>query len=56
MAILLLFSDRYRAGDNSKLTVVTPDVGTEINAICDGTNWYLSGFAVSATVPAYADQ
>lgn len=47
------------AGDgnsNSKLTVVTPDVGTEVNLYCDGTNWYLSGFAVSATVPAFADQ
>ena len=47
------------AGDgnsNSSLTIVTPDVGTEINVVCDGTNWYLSGFAVSATVPAFADQ
>lgn len=47
------------AGDgnsNSKLTVVTPDVGTEVSAVCDGTNWILSGFAVSATVPSFADQ
>jgi len=41
---------------NSKLTVVTPDVGTEISMICDGTSWILSGTAVSATVPAFADQ
>ncbi|WP_027854697.1 hypothetical protein [Marinobacterium litorale] len=47
------------AGDgdsNSKLTVVTPDVGTRIKAICDGTNWVLSGYVVSATVPSFADQ
>jgi hypothetical protein len=47
------------AGDgnsNSKLTVLTPDVGTEVNLYCDGTNWYLSGFVVSATVPSFADQ
>lgn len=47
------------AGDgnsNSKLTVVTPDVGTRVKVICDGTNWILSGFVVSATVPSFADQ
>jgi len=47
------------AGDgnsNSKLTVVTPDVGTVVRAVCDGTNWILSGYVVSATVPSFADQ
>lgn len=47
------------AGDgdsNSKLTVVTPNVGTEVNIICDGTNWCLSGTVCSATVPSFADQ
>lgn len=47
------------AGDgnsNSKLTVVTPDVGTRVKVICDGTNWILSGYIVSATVPSFADQ
>lgn len=47
------------AGDgnsNSKLTVVTPDVGTKVKVLCDGTNWYLNGIAVSATVPSFADQ
>lgn len=46
------------AGDgnsNSKLTVVTPDVGTRVKAICDGTLWILSGFVASATVPSFAD-
>lgn len=41
---------------NSKLTVAVPDVGTEIRLICDGTNWILSGRAVSATAPTFADQ
>ncbi len=47
------------AGDgnsNSKLTVVTPGVGTRVNVFCDGTNWILSGFVVSDTVPSFADQ
>jgi hypothetical protein len=41
---------------NSKLTVVTPNVGTEVNLYCDGTNWILSGSVLSATVPSFADQ
>lgn len=47
------------AGDgnsNSKLTVVTPSVGTVVKMVCDGTNWILSGFVNSATVPSFADQ
>jgi hypothetical protein len=40
---------------NSKMTVVTPDVGTRFRMQCDGTNWYLSGFVSSATVPTFAD-
>ena len=47
------------AGDgnsNSKLTVVTPDVGTTVHMICNGTLWILSGYVVSATVPSFADQ
>lgn len=48
------------AGDgnsNSKLTVVTPDVGTRVRVECrNGTLWTLSGFVGSATVPSFADQ
>jgi hypothetical protein len=48
------------AGDgnsNSKLTVVTPDVGTRVCVECrNGTLWTLSGFVGSATVPSFADQ
>lgn len=42
---------------NSKLTVVTPDVGTRFRIECaDGTHWNLSGFVGSATIPSFADQ
>ena len=42
---------------NSKLTVVTPDVGTRVRVESrNGTLWTLSGFVGSATVPSFADQ
>ena len=42
---------------NSKLTLVTPDVGTRIRVeSTNGTLWALSGFVGSATVPTFADQ
>mgnify|MGYP007100098955 CR=1 FL=1 len=42
---------------NSKLTIVTPDVGTRIRIeSANGTTWNLSGFVGSATVPTFADQ
>lgn len=41
---------------NSKVTIVAPNVGTRVRAICDGTLWILSGYAVSVTVPSFADQ
>lgn len=48
------------AGDgnsNSKLTIVTPDVGTTVRVECtNGTLWALSGHVGSATIPSFADQ
>lgn len=42
---------------NSKLTLVTPGAATRIRVECqDGTLWVVSGYAVSATVPTFADQ
>ena len=41
---------------NSSLNVLTPEVGTVVRLVCDGTNWYLNGTVVSATVPVIADQ
>jgi len=36
---------------NDALTVVTPEVGTIIDLVSNGTHWYLNGQVVSATVP-----
>ena len=49
------------AGDgnsNSKLTIVTPDVGTIVRVECEsgGILWTLSGLASSATIPSFADK
>lgn len=42
---------------NSKLTVVTPTVGTSFRCECtDGTTWTLSGHVNSDTIPSFADQ
>jgi len=48
---------RSDGNSNSKLTVITPDVGTwvRVEAIND-TNWALCGMAVSATIPTLGDQ
>ena len=48
---------RSDGNSNSKLTVVTPDVGTRIRIECaDGVTWNVVGNVVSATVPTMADQ
>jgi hypothetical protein len=42
---------------NSKLTVVTPAVGTRVRVESrNGVVWALSGFVNSATIPSFADQ
>ena len=42
---------------NSKVTIATPEPGTRIRFECvNGTNWYLSGHVLSATIPTFADQ
>jgi hypothetical protein len=41
---------------NSKLQINLPEPGTRVRFICDGTTWTVSGFAVSATAPTFADQ
>ncbi len=47
---------RSDGNSNSKLNVLTPDVGTSIRLVCDGTNWFLNGHANSATDATFADQ
>lgn len=41
---------------NSKLQINVPQGGTRVRLISNGTTWNVSGFAVSATAPAFADQ
>lgn len=42
---------------NSKLTILTPEPGTTVRVeSANGTNWNLSGFVLSATIPSFADQ
>lgn len=41
---------------NSKLQINLPNGGTCVRFISDGTLWIVSGFAVSVTAPAFADQ
>lgn len=66
-AVVHLDTDADAAGDevvvvapdgnsNSILQINLPAGGTRIRFICDGTNWTVSGFAVSATAPSFADQ
>jgi hypothetical protein len=50
---------RSDGNSNSKLTVLTPDVGTRVRIECaDGTTWNVSGMVVSASASAaaFADQ
>lgn len=49
---------RSDGNSNSKFSVFTPDVGTWIRLVCDGTKWYVSGTVISATDigAAFADQ
>lgn len=49
---------RSDGNSNSKLTVLTPDVGTSVELYCDGTHWLVNGMVVSASASAaaFADQ
>lgn len=49
---------RSDGNSNSKMTVLTPDVGTSVHIVCNGTVWYVNGTVVSASASAaaFADQ
>jgi hypothetical protein len=40
---------------NDNFTVLTPEAGTDVTFISDGTNWYVMGTVHSVTVPTMAD-
>jgi hypothetical protein len=40
---------------NNKLNMQLLDPGSMIEVACDGTNWYISGYAVSTEAPVFSD-
>ena len=49
--VVPVFAD---ASDDDTLTVNVPQAGTEVTLVSDGTHWYVSGFVVAATAPAFS--
>lgn len=42
------------ASNDDTMTILTPEVGTRILLVSDGTHWYVTGTVVSATAPTFA--
>ena len=42
------------ASNDDTLTVLTPEAGTEVSLVSNGTSWYVSGMVASVTVPTFA--
>lgn len=40
---------------NDIMTIITPQAGTRVHVICNGTNWIVNGVVFSATAPTFAD-
>ena len=40
--------------DDDTMTILTPEAGTRVVIVSDGTHWYISGIVASATVPTFA--
>jgi len=51
--LVSVYSD---GNSNSKFTATTIGAGSEIELLCTGTTWYISGTIAGVTVPAFADQ
>lgn len=39
---------------NDTMTILTPEAGTVVEIVSDGTHWYVTGTVVSATAPTFA--
>ena len=39
--------------DDDTMTILTPEAGTRVLLVSDGTYWYVSGYVASATVPTF---
>lgn len=44
----------YSDGTDTIVTVLTPEVGTKVTFVSDGTNYWVNGYVASATVPTIA--
>ena len=42
------------ASDDDTFTVLTPEAGTIVTLVSDGSHWYVNGVVVSATAPTFA--
>lgn len=40
--------------DDDTMTILTPEAGTRIALVSDGSGWYVTGYVASATVPTFA--
>lgn len=40
--------------DDDTMTILTPEAGTRLVMVSNGTHWYVSGIVASATVPTFA--
>lgn len=45
--------DADQSNDDT-MTILTPEAGTRLVMVSDGTHWYVSGTVASATVPTFA--
>ena len=51
-------SQSFVVSDNNSndfLTLTLVEAGTVIEMYCDGTNWFVSGYVLSVTVPVFGD-
>lgn len=40
--------------DDGTMTIITPEAGTRVALVSDGTRWFVTGYVASATVPTFA--
>lgn len=40
---------------NDIMTIITPQAGTRVHVLCNGTTWTVNGVVFSATAPTFAD-
>ena len=51
-------SQAYVTSDNNSndfFTMTLAEAGTIVEMVCDGTNWFVSGYVLSTSAPAFGD-